>query len=778
MIMRIWIICLLGSLWIMPKVKAQQLFNDDWEYSPDSVSWQRVQLPHDWSMRDRVDTPSPFRREAINGVSVGFTTGGTGWYRKTLDVSATQQDQVIRLLFEGVYMNCDVWLNDEHLGNHPYGYTSFWMGLTGKVKAGANRIIVRVKNEGKNSRWYAGSGIYRHVWLYVTDPVHIPAWGTAVVTKTDEKLAITTDIQNQSGKKAAVRLISRLLDAGGAEKARSVMQREIDAGSTARFERTLTVHNARRWSVDDPYRYRLVEEVYSDGKLVHSKQTPVGIRTIAVDAKRGFLLNGKPLKLKGGCIHHDHGPLGAMAFDRAEQRRVQLLKQSGFNAVRSSHNPPSPAFLNACDSLGLMVIDEAFDMWTHKKNQQDYHLWFPEWWKKDIESMVLRDRNHPSVIMWSTGNEIPKRETPEVVKTAQMLRDHILSIDSTRPVTCGVNGVAPDKDPFFSTLDVAGYNYAREKYEEDHARLPERVMMATESFPLDAFDYWMSVRDHDYVIGDFVWTAVDYIGESGIGWLGFPAGRHFFPWNLAYCGDIDICGWKRPQSFYRDALWMEDQLSLFVSSPRPSFTQTNPKLEPWSRWNWPDVVASWNWPGYEDSLLEVVAYASCEETELFQNGKSLGRKSTNRDTKYQATWKVPYRPGELKAVGYTNGKKVKESVLRTAGNVTTIKLSAARTALISGGQDLGFVTVELCDANGTLHPAAEDLVEFTIDGPAMIAGVGNANPVSLESFQLPRRKAWRGKCLVILRTTGETGPIKLTASVKGIQTASLKLESK
>lgn len=778
--MRRWTICLLGLLWMMPETQAQQLFDDNWQYSPDEVSWQDVQLPHDWSVRDRPDTPSPFKREAINGVSVGFTTGGTGWYRKTFNITAAQRQQVIRILFEGVYMNCDVWLNGQHLGNHPYGYTSFWMDFTGKVKVGQNTISVRVKNEGKNSRWYAGSGIYRHVWLYMNGPVYIPAWGTSVVTTaaTDAqaKLTVRTDIRNQTGKKVSLRLVTLLLDEQGAEKARSVMSKEADGES--HFERELTVPSPRCWSVEEPYRYRLVEELYADGKLVHSVNTRTGIRTVSVDAKRGFLLNGKPLKLKGGCVHHDHGPLGAMAFDKAEQRRVRLLKESGFNAVRSSHNPPSPAFLDACDSLGMMVIDEAFDMWTHKKNQQDYHLWFNEWWKQDLESMVLRDRNHPSVIMWSTGNEIPKRETPEVVKVARMLRDHILSIDTTRPITCGVNGVAPDKDPFFATLDLAGYNYAREKYAEDHVRQPGRVMMATESFPLDAFDYWMAVRDHDYVIGDFVWTAVDYIGESSIGWLGFPAGRHFFPWNLAYCGDIDICGWKRPQSYYRDALWKDDQLSLFVSSPKPSFTQTNPKLEPWSRWNWQDVVADWNWPGYEDSALEVVAYSSCEETELFQDGRSLGKKATNRDTKYQAAWKVPYRPGVLKAVGYTKGKKVKESILKTASDVGTVRLSADRTALSPGGQDLGFITVELCDANGTLHPKAEDLVEFSIEGPATIAGVGNANPVSLESFQLPRRKAWRGKCLVIIRTADHAGNIKLTASVKGVKAASLQIESK
>ncbi|HWJ28157.1 MAG TPA: glycoside hydrolase family 2 TIM barrel-domain containing protein, partial [Flavisolibacter sp.] len=360
-------------------------------------------------------------------------------------------------------------------------------------------------------------------------------------------------------------------------------------------------------------------------------------------------------------------------YDRAEERRVEILKSNGFNAIRCAHNPPSPAFLEACDRLGMLVIDEAFDMWRQGKNVDDYHLYFDDWWQKDIESMVYRDRNHPSVIMWSIGNEIPNRDKPEVAAVAKKLADHIRSVEPTRAITCGVNGIEENKDPFFSALDVAGYNYGKDKYESDHQRLPKRVMFATESLPFEAFDYWAGVTDHDWVIGDFVWTAFDYIGEASLGWLGYPQKANFYPWNLAYCGDIDICGWKRPQSYYRDALWKKDQLSLFVKPPKPSY-DTNANKASWSHWEWRDAVSDWNWKGYEKKPLQVEIYSSCEEVELFLNGRSLGRKETNRSNKFMAIWEVPYQAGMLKAVGYTGNQQKAVAELHTAGKPVQIKL--------------------------------------------------------------------------------------------------------
>ncbi|MCK4814481.1 glycoside hydrolase family 2 protein, partial [bacterium] len=371
--------------------------------------------------------------------------------------------------------------------------------------------------------------------------------------------------------------------------------------------------------------------------------------TIEFTVEEGFLLNGKPTLLKGGCMHHGNGPLGSAAYDRAEERRVELMKASGFNSIRCAHNPPSPAFLDACDRLGILVIDEAFDMWRKPKWPQDYNLYFDQWWQKDIESMVLRDRNHPSIIMWSTGNEIPERGEPEGVKTSQMLAEYVRDLDPTRPVTSAVNGLRPDKDPYFATLDIAGYNYSfggdhgkQSIFEIDHNRLPNRIIYCSESYPLEAFGAWMDVIDYPYVIGDFVWTGFDYLGEASIGWLGYPHEGSFYPWNHAFCGDIDICGFKRPQSYYRNVLWNAgQQVSIFVKPPKPSF-KTNPDKKDWSKWEWQDVVAEWNWDGYENQPLEVEVYCAFETVELFLNGESLGKKETNRGTQWIAKWEVPY----------------------------------------------------------------------------------------------------------------------------------------
>jgi beta-galactosidase len=520
-----------------------------------------------------------------------------------------------------------------------------------------------------------------------------------------------------------------------------------------------------------------VTEISAGGRVLDREVTTFGIRTISFDVANGFLLNGKPLKLKGGCLHHDNGPLGARAYDRAEERRVELLKASGYNALRLAHNPPSPAFLEACDRLGMLVIDEAFDMWREGKNPHDYHLFFDDWWQKDVQSMILRDRNHPSIIMWSIGNEIPNRQTPAVVQLAQKIAQYVRSLEPTRPVTSAVNDLREDKDPYFATLDVAGYNYAaggdhlkQSLYEFDHERVPDRIMYGSESYPLEAFNSWMNVLDHSYVIGDFVWTAFDYIGEASIGWRGYWQEQSFYPWNLAYCGDIDICGWKRPQSYYRDALWKENQLSIFVRPPQSSFAP-NPKRQPWSKWHWTDVAASWNFGGYENRPLEVNVYSSCEEVELVLNGKSLGRKPTNRSTAFVATWSVPYRSGELKAIGYRSGKQVANSRLQTAAQPDRIAMTPDRTNIKSDGQDLSYVTVELLDRSLVRNPSAENLIKFTIDGPGEILAVGNANPLSTESYQRPERKAWQGKALVVIKSQRRPGSITLNATSSGLQPA-------
>jgi beta-galactosidase len=754
----------------------------------DDSSWRKLDLPHDWSIEDLPGTSSPFNRDAISQVSGGFTTGGTGWYRKSFSLPAEQKTKRIIVLFEGVYMNSEIWINGASLGSHPYGYTSFWFDITDKVKFGSvNLLAVKVRNEGENSRWYAGSGIYRHVWLKVLDPVYLSQWGTSIstseVSATSAKANVRVRISNQSGNESSIRLVTRILNSKGLETNRSESVKILGKNSDSEFGYDVVITNPDLWSTDTPILYTAINEVYAGGNLVDREETKFGIRTISFDAVSGFQLNGKAMKLKGGCYHHDNGPLGSKSFDRAEERKVELLKASGFNAIRCSHNPPAPAFLYACDRLGMLVIDEAFDMWQYPKNPADYNLYFGNWWKKDIESMILRDRNHPSVILWSIGNEIPGMDSPEVVETARLLADFVRKTDPTRMVTAAVNNLNQKKDPYFATLDIAGYNYGsggdhlkENIFKTDHDRVPSRIMIQTESYPLEAFQSWMDVLDHQWLLGDFVWTAFDYIGEASIGWRGYWQEQSFYPWNLAYCGDIDICGWKRPQSYYRDALWKENQLSIFVKPPEPSFEE-NPNRMSWSKWHWFDAVADWNWQGNENKALQVSVYSSCDEVELFLNDKSLGKRKTDRSTQYIGVWDVPYQPGMMKAVGYKGKKQVSMASLVTANEVSQIKLTSDRNSIKADGQDLTFVEIDLLDANGIRNPKAENLIRFQLEGPGTIVGVGNANPVSTESYKLPQRKAWQGRCLVIIKSGAEKGEIRLRASAEGLNSSEIKISS-
>ncbi|NJO68992.1 MAG: hypothetical protein HC830_06610 [Bacteroidetes bacterium] len=500
----------------------------------DDAAWRKLDLPHDWSIEDLPGTASPFHRDAISQVSGGFTTGGTGWYRKKFTIPADRKGMVFNLLFEGVAVNSEVWLNGELLGSHPYAYTSFYYDITALLKFGQeNTIAVKVMNEGENSRWYTGSGIYRHVWLQVSNPLSIPVWGTSLVTtEINNALAnvqAVTRLANRSSDASEIKFVTSIYDDEGEEAGKTESLLQMPSGSSQEITHTIEVKNPRLWSTGTPVLYKAISEIYQGTVLIHKTETPFGIRTIDFDVNNGFRLNGKTIKLKGGCVHHDNGPLGSRAYDRAEERRVELLKASGYNAIRCAHNPPSPAFLDACDRLGMLVIDEAFDMWKDAKNPFDYHLYFNNWWQRDIESMVMRDRNHPSVIMWSIGNEIPERGEPEGFETAKMLVDYVKQLDSTRPVTSAVNGLGPDKDPYFANLDISGYNYSfggdhgkKSIFEIDHKRVADRIMYCAESYPLEAFGAWMDAEKYPYVLGDFVWTGFDYLGEASIGWRGYP----------------------------------------------------------------------------------------------------------------------------------------------------------------------------------------------------------------------------------------------------------------
>jgi beta-galactosidase len=722
------------------------------------------------------------------GASSGHVVGGTGWYRKHFSVSPAEKNKRVVVRFDGVYMNADIWINGHALGNHPYGYTSFECDLTAHLNPSGqeNVLAVRVRNEGKNSRWYSGSGIYRHCWLTVTDAVHVPTWGAFVTTPeiSSERavVKVATEVRNDSDAEVDATVRVRVLNSKGKEVQTGASPLTLSAHGTHTAEQVLEVSSPKLWSPDSPELYHAEIEIVAAGKTVDRTSARFGIRKIEVDAERGFRLNGKEAKLKGACLHHDNGPLGSATIDRAEERRVELMKANGFNAIRTSHNPPSPAFLDACDRLGMLVIDESFDCWENGKNSQDYGVYFKDWAERDIAAMVRRDRNHPSVAIWSIGNEIPEQFRAEA--TQKMLREAVLSHDTTRPITQAIcsdfsQGWNWDQssDVAFKHLDIGGYNYRPEKYESDHARNPQRVMMGTESFPKDFFDYWSLVEKLPYVIGDFVWTGMDYFGESGIGHTTLSSEVNPFlmpwPWYNAWCGDIDVCGFKKAQSYYRDVVWRRSQIEMAVHAPLPDGV-----TELISGWGWPDESRSWNWAGREGKPLQVAVYSRCDTVRLELNGKVIGEKSVSAATKLTAKFEVPYAPGELRAVGLINGKEVARTTLKTAGEPKAIRLTADRSTIRADRNDLSYVTIEVVDQNGIVVPTASIPVYFTVSGAGELAATGSSAPNDAASFYVPLRKTYEGRALAILRPAGDAGKIILRAEAEGLKAATIVIRTR
>lgn len=727
--------------------------------------------------------------ESKGGASTGHFVGGTGWYRKSFTLSSAEQEKRVTARFDGVYMNADVWVNGQHLGNHPYGYTSFEFDLTPHLQPAGqeNILVVRVRNEGKNSRWYSGSGIFRHVWLTAVDPIHVPTWGVFVTTPEVSKdkavVKIATEVRNSTGAEADVVVRSHVLNAKGKAVQTAESKLRLPANELRNVEQSVEVKAPKLWSPDSPELYSAEVEIVAAGKTLDKTSTSFGIRKIEVDATNGFRLNGQILKLKGGCVHHDNGPLGSATIDRAEERRVELMKANGFNSIRTSHNPPSPAFLDACDRLGILVIDEAFDCWNEAKNPQDYHLYFRDWAQRDIAAMVRRDRNHPCVIMWSIGNEIPEQFRAEA--TQKMLREAVLSHDSTRPITQAIcsdwGNVSRNwdrlSDSGFTHLDVAGYNYLPQHYEADHARHPQRVMYGSESYPKEFFDYWTLVEKHPYIIGDFVWTAMDYFGESGIGhtWLSNEKDSFLkpWPWYNAWCGDIDVCGFKKPQSYYRDVVWRRSQIEMAVHTPLPDGVHENV-----SGWGWPEETRSWNWPGREGTPMQVAVYSRCDSVRLELNGKVIGEKPVSAVTKLTAKFDVPYAAGELRAIGLINGKEIAKTTLKTAGEPKEIRLTVDRASIRADRNDLSYVTVEVVDRDGNRVPNATIPVRFALSGAGELAATGSAAPNDAASFHAPLRKTYEGRCLVILRPNGSAGKITLKAEADGLKSATVVVKTR
>jgi beta-galactosidase len=747
------------------------------------TAWRGVTLPHDWSIEGKIDKTNP------TGGSGGFFPAGVGWYRRVIDAPANWKGKRVSIEFGGVYKNASVYLNGELLGMHPNGYTGFWFDLSSRLKYGArNTIAVRVDNsQQENSRWYSGSGIYRHVWMTVTDPVHLEHWGVFVTTPEVSaeraRVVVETRAVSESGR-GPVLIETTLIGPDGKPAAKPVSRQFDNQAATVTQE--LEVARPSLWSPETPTLYRAVTRVTLAGKLVDEVETPFGIRTLAWSAEKGFLLNGRSIKLIGGSLHHDNGPLGAAAFDRAEERRVQLLKAAGYNMLRTSHNPPSEAFLDAADRLGMLIMDESFDCWEQAKKPFDYHLDFKDWWQRDLDAMLLRDRNHPSIVIWSIGNEIPERGLESGARLSRLLSDYVRQRDRSRPVTSAANDPREpwtNVDNFFAPLDIAGYNYNLNRRAADHERAPSRIMLVTESYQHDAFNYWQQSVENPYVLGDIVWTALDYLGENGIGHWYYPgpgdprqtshANANLWPWHSAYCGDVDITGNRKPASYYRNIVWKRgDRLYLTVKEPSPAGKRTVV-----TAWGVYPTRASWTWPGEEGKEMEVEAYSNYDRVRLFLNDKLLGEAATGVGQQFKAVFKVPYAPGTLRVAGMEGERQAEEKVLETAADAARIHLTPDRASLRAGEQDLAFVTVEVTDRRGLLQPNANPEIQFSLSGPGVIQAVGNADMTSDEPYQGNQRRAYYGRCLVVVRTTSGAGTIELTAASPGLQPATVRIRS-
>jgi len=794
---------LLLSLLAIPVTaqRRQTLFDSSWKFfkgdfengqrqNINDADWRTVELPHDWSIEDLPGQSDsvigPFTTKSVGSTSTGYVVGGTAWYRKHFSLDDITGKKV-SICFDGVYMNSDVWINEHHLGNHPYGYTPFYFDVTPHLKQNGeeNILAVRVRNEGKNSRWYSGSGIYRHVWLTTTGAVRVAQWGIHVTTPViSEKLALVnvkTSIVNDENL-SSVKLVTRILNMKDKEVA--VMESTVSLNSRNKeMSQDITIPRPLLWSPESPHLYHVVTDIMLGSALLDRTVTTFGIRSFELSAEKGLLLNGKNIELRGGCMHHDNGILGAATIDRAEERKVELLKKYGFNAVRTSHNPPSQQFLDACDRLGIIVIDEAFDHWQRPKNPQDYSLYFDTSWKKDITAMVLRDRNHPSVLFWSIGNEINERADAPGLELTKQLNAEVKRLDNTRPVTEAIchfwdhPGYKWDTTAAaFALLDVGGYNYLWKEYEADHKKYPQRIMMGTESVAKEALQNWNMVEKYPYVIGDFVWTAMDYLGETGIGHTKLDSARSYelqtFPWFNAWCGDIDITGEKKPQLYYRDVVWRTKPIHMLVHAPVPAGHK-----EGVSFWGWPDEVPAYHFPGQEGKTLQVNVYTRYPEVRLELNGKRVDQKMVSPEN-LTASFDLMYQPGTLKAIAINNGAPVDSVVLRTAGKPAKIRLVADRNRIKASRNDLAYVTAEILDANGQLVPDAVIPMRFTITGNGEIAATGNANPKDMQSFMKPASKTFRGKCLIIVRPAGSAGKIRLRAEGQGVSADEVVIEAK
>lgn len=770
------------------------LLNQNWEYVESNLQnpllvgmlqgWKKTNLPHDYSIEKGRDILSPA------GLDEGFFQGAGLYYKKSFVLKKAAAGKRVWLEFEGVFGMTEVWVNKKFAAKHANPYTGFTAEITGLIHEGENEITLHCDSRMKPcSRWYVGTGLCRDVWLHVGERVCIKPHGLRCAVKSLEGncalLSLSADITAP-----ADTLLYELIDRDG----------KVAASGEGE---ELIARNITPWSVEMPYLYTLRATVISNGVSDVTEET-IGLRTIQVNPRQGLLLNGQPIKLKGGCIHHDLGLLGAADHEAAEKRRIRLLKQSGFNAVRLAHNPFGPAVFKACDELGMLCIEEAFDEWVLGRTSFGLHITFEDRWERDLEDMILRDFNHPSIIMWSTGNEVEERDgSADGYTWAKRLAEKVRALDSSRPVSASAcalfseygqrpadgttgnqalnmayDGFAEGRDlwgpataPYFAPLDVAGYNYKSVRYAHDGKIFPDRVIYGSESYPRDAYQTWRNTAENSHVIGDFVWTAWDYLGEVGVGrWEISDAprpGNPAWPWMTAGCADLDLIGCKRPQSYYRDMVWGNEQGPRLFCLPPQLTGKHIARLS----WGWLPVEENYTYPGQEGQVIEAHVYADAEEVELLQNGVSLGKRPCE---KYEAVFTLPYRPGALTAVAYSKGQEIGRDTLTTAGSAVKPVLSAD-SAPIADGRDLCFVSIQAVDAEGRPVYSEGGEISLSVQGGTLLA-LGNADPKPDRAHPFTESVCplYQGRALAVIRSTLNSPGCLVKAEFQG-STASLPI---
>lgn len=769
------------------KPRTVMLFDEGWKFhlgdepaafEPgfDDRSWRSVDLPHDWSIE------LPFDAKFASGT--GYLPGGIGWYRKSFSLPAAVAGKRVRLRFDGVYCNGEIWVNGRSQGKRPNGYVSAEYDITPFLVSGKKQNVVAVRADHSkygDSRWYTGSGIYRHVWITITNGVHIEPWGmfisTPQISNLSATIAIQTSVKNDSAQSEDVVLTSAIRDAAGTTVETTASRHALKPGEGFRFDQTAAVAVPRLWSPQSPYLYSVVSRLQKSKSVEDEVETPFGIRSASFDAEKGFLLNGVKTLIKGVCIHHDAGSLGAAVPDRALERRLQLLKELGCNAIRTSHNPPSPELLDMCDRMGFLVMDEAFDEWALPKKKwiegwnvgkpglDGYASDFDAWGVRDIQSMVKRDRNHPSVVLWSIGNEIDYDKDPyfdpeskgysadkpsaaDLTIIAAKLIKAVKEIDGSRPVTAALaNITVSNRLGLADLLDVVGYNYLEKYYQPDHSRYPQRKIVGSENS--HAYSAWEVVRNSGYVAGQFLWTGFDYLGEA-----------RQWPARSSSSGLLDECGFKKPAFYFRQSLWSGKPI-VYIAAMNPLRTGD-------ARAARAELIPHWNWQVKEGDPVTVVAYTNCETVELFLNGKSLGEKPRSVALDNALSWEVPYAAGTVRAVAKTNGAIAGSWELKTAGRPVRIQMTPDAKSIVADGRDLAHVEVAVVDSAGNTVYSADNPISFEISGNGRIIGVDSGDVRSHESFKAPERKAYQGKVLVIVQSTAVPGPIRIKATSPGL----------